>query len=136
MRAETKESRWSLAPTLGKKGGVMAKVKVFEYTARIEPAFSYDELKILDSVRPDLLELRDGDGEVFFKVAEGFNPYATDHGIVFDEEMKVIVQLDPLVTPQEALGKLLFRLQAVEKQIEGRAQEVVADLNSVIEIII
>jgi GTPase SAR1 family protein len=117
----------------------MAHIKTVHKAAIISTDLSVKNIKKLEAINPDALEIKNDKGETLFKVATGSEEFISKYGIVFanDSKISVIVNTKEKLdreTVSEIFGATLLQLSRVEEQANAALESIGADLDSLIEI--
>ena len=117
----------------------MAHIKTVHKAAVISTELSVKNIKKLEAINPDALEIRTEKGDVLFKVATGSVESISKYGIVFadDSKISVLTNSDKALdrdTVAESFGAMLLQLSRVEEQANAALESIGADLDSLIEI--
>ena len=117
----------------------MAHIKTVHKAAVISTDLSVKNLKKLEAINPDALEIKTKDGDVLFKVAVGNEESISKYGIVFTNDSKISVLVDTTKkldkdTVAEIFGATLLQLSRVEEQANAALESIGTDLDSLIEV--
>lgn len=117
----------------------MAHIKTVHKAAVISTDLSVQNIKKLEAINPDALEIKTERGDVLFKVATGTHESISKYGVVFANDSKISV----LVSSEEKLdrervseifGSTILQLSRVEEQANAALTSISADLDSLITI--
>jgi len=117
----------------------MAHIKTAHKAAVISTDLSVKNIKKLEAINPDALEIKNEKGDILFKVATGANESMSKYGVVFanDSKISVVVNTKEKLdreTVSEIFGATLLQLSRVEEQANAALESIGADLDSLIEI--
>ena len=117
----------------------MAHIKTVHKAAVISTELSVKNIKKLEAINPDSLEIKNDKGETLFKVASGSHESISKFGVVFAEDSKISVLVDTekkldRETVSELFGAILLQLSRVEEQANAALESIGADLDTLIEI--
>lgn|SRR5574344_460366 len=117
----------------------MAHIKTVHKAAVISTDLSVKNIKKLEAINPDSLEIKNDNGETLFKVATGSEESISKFGIVFanDSKISVVVNTEERLdreTVSEIFGATLLQLSRVEEQANAALENIGADLDTLIEI--
>lgn len=117
----------------------MAKIKTVHKAAVISTDLSVKEIKRLEAINPDSLEIKNDKGETLFKIATGQAESLSKYGIVFANDSKISVAVDTnkaldRETVSEIFGAMLLQLSRVEEKATEALASIGSDLDSLIEI--
>lgn len=117
----------------------MAHIKTVHKAAVISTDLSVKNIKKLEAINPDALEIKNDKGETLFQIATGSNESISKYGIVFanDSKLSVIVDTDKSLSRDlvaELFGATLLQLSRVEEQANAALESIGTDLDTLIEI--
>ena len=117
----------------------MAHIKTVHKAAVISTDLSVKNIKKLEAINPDSLEIKNDNGETLFKVATGSEESISKFGIVFanDSKISVVVNTEERLdreTVSEIFGATLLQLSRIEEQANAALENIGADLDTLIEI--
>lgn len=117
----------------------MANLKTVHKAAVISTELSVKDIKKLEAIAPDALEVKTESGDVLFKIATGNTESISKYGIVFTNDSKISVLVDSdkkldkdVVT--EIFGTTLLQLSKVEAQANSALENIATNLDDLIEI--
>jgi hypothetical protein len=117
----------------------MAHIKTVHKAAVISTELSVKDIKKLEAINPDALEIRTEKGDVLFRVATGKEDGISKYGIVFatDSKISVLTNSDKALDRDavaESFGAILLQLSRVEEQAKAALESIDSNLDDLIEI--
>jgi hypothetical protein len=117
----------------------MAHIKTVHKAAVISTELSVKDIKKLEAINPDALEIRTEKGDVLFRVATGKEDGISKYGIVFatDSKISVLTNSDKALDRDavaESFGAILLQLSRVEEQAKAALESIGSNLDDLIEI--
>lgn len=117
----------------------MAHIKTAHKAAIISTDLSVKDIKKLEAINPDSLEIKTDKGETLFKVATGNNESISKFGVVFANDSKISTLVDSAKaldrdTVSEIFGAIVLQLSRVEEQAKAALESIGTDLDNLIEI--
>ena len=120
----------------------MAKLKVVDKAVVISTSISFEMLKQLEAIAPELLTIKDKDGNTLFMVGTNGKATINKNGAVFSGSNKITMLMTDLENPdaklrkknvKEIFGACLLQLNRIEQQVRTEGRFLITDIDGMIE---